>query len=138
MKHITLVLFLICCAMACIFCSPKTPENGKASEFGKVIDFATLQEWLNDTGTQTIVVDLRRNDEIVSGMIPGARHIPIADLETRINELPRNARIVLYCASGNRVKTALPVFEANGYTMVYNFVAISNWKGPLEYPSIKN
>lgn len=134
MKQIFIPLVLACCAMALVFCSPKISENGKASEFGKVIDFAKLQEWLNDTETQTITVDIRRNDEVASGMIPGARHIPIADLEARINELPKNARIVLYCASGNRVKTALPIFEANGYTTVYNFVAISNWKGPLEYP----
>jgi len=140
MKQIFIALLLVCCccAMTLIFCSPKTAENGKTlektSEFGKVIDFAKLQEWLNDTGTQTIVVDIRRDDEVVSGMIPGARHIPIADLEARVSELPKNARIVLYCGSGNRVKTALPIFEANGYTAVYNFVSISNWKAPLEYP----
>ncbi|MDR2733435.1 MAG: rhodanese-like domain-containing protein [Spirochaetota bacterium] len=134
MKQSAFIFLLACCAAVFAFCSPKPQEKGGAPEFGKVVVFATLQEWLNDTETQTIVIDLRRDDEIVSGMIPGARHIPVANLEARINEIPKNARIVLYCSSGNRVKTALPVFEANGYTLVYSFVTISNWKGPLEYP----
>jgi rhodanese-related sulfurtransferase len=128
MRKILLPLLIVHIFIACAHCSPKS------SEFGKIVDFATLQEWLNDTSPQTIVVDLRRSEEVASGMVPGARHIPIANLEARAQELPRDARIVLYCASGNRVYNALPILKGMGFTEVYNFVSISNWKGPLDYP----
>jgi rhodanese-related sulfurtransferase len=113
--------------LLCVCCSAKT-------DFGEVVRYEQLTEWLDDTTTETIMVDIRRDDETAEGMIPGARHIPLADLEERIYELPRSARIVLYCQSGVRVKSALPVFKKMGYEKVYNFISYTHWQGHLEKP----
>jgi len=44
-----------------------------------------------------IVVDVREKSEIKeSGAIPGAIHIPMAQIEKRMGELPKNADIVFY------------------------------------------
>lgn len=44
-----------------------------------------------------VVVDVRDASEIrESGAIPGAIHIPMAQVEKRLGELPRNALIVFY------------------------------------------
>jgi rhodanese-related sulfurtransferase len=125
-KHIpalvSFAFFLLC--MGC------TSQAG----FGETVSYETLQKWMGDTAILTIPVDIRQDEEAAPGMIPGARHIPLADLEERIYELPRDARIVLYCQSGRRVQSALPIFKKMDYKNVYDFVSVTNWQGDLEYP----
>jgi len=50
-----------------------------------------------ESNKKPIVVDVREASEIKeSGRIPGAIHIPMAQIEKRMNELPKNAEIVFY------------------------------------------
>ena len=50
-----------------------------------------------DASQNVVVVDVREPGEIKeSGAIPGAIHIPMAQIEKRMGELPRNAEIVFY------------------------------------------
>ncbi len=50
------------------------------------------------------IIDLREIDELSSGLLPGAKHVPRSYLETRIEAIvpDRSAHVILYCASGNR------------------------------------
>jgi rhodanese-related sulfurtransferase len=49
-----------------------------------------------ETG-KLVLVDVREPSEIKeSGAIPGAIHIPMAQIEKRMGELPKNAEIVFY------------------------------------------
>ena len=50
----------------------------------------------------TMVLDVRGEDEVKEGMIPGARNIPEQDIEKRLDELPKDRRIVTHCATGVR------------------------------------
>jgi rhodanese-related sulfurtransferase len=47
-------------------------------------------------GTVTLL-DVRPADEFGAGHIPGARSVPLADLERRLAEIPRNREVVAYC-----------------------------------------
>jgi rhodanese-related sulfurtransferase len=50
-----------------------------------------------DAKKNLILVDVREPTEIKEcGAIPGAIHMPMAKIEKRIGELPRNAEIVFY------------------------------------------
>lgn len=50
-----------------------------------------------ESKNKPIIVDVREAAEIKeSGAIPGAIHIPMAHLEKRMSELPKNAEIVFY------------------------------------------
>jgi rhodanese-related sulfurtransferase/DNA-binding transcriptional ArsR family regulator len=44
-----------------------------------------------------VVLDVRPEDEYVAGHIPGARSVPLSDLEGRLTELPAGAEVVAYC-----------------------------------------
>jgi rhodanese-related sulfurtransferase len=44
-----------------------------------------------------VLIDVRPADEFEAGHIPGARSIPIDELERRIDELPRDSEVVAYC-----------------------------------------
>ena len=50
-----------------------------------------------DSSQNLVVVDVREPGEIKEGgAIPGAIHIPMAQIEKRMGEIPRNAEIVFY------------------------------------------
>jgi len=80
-----------------------------------------------------IVVDVRREDEFASGHIPGAICIPNESIgDTRPPELPDLDQIILiYCRSGNRSKQAAQKLADLGYTHVYEFGGILDWKGDV-------
>jgi sulfur-carrier protein adenylyltransferase/sulfurtransferase len=50
------------------------------------------------------IVDVRETEELASGILPGAKHVPRSYLETRIEGIvpDRSSHVILYCASGNR------------------------------------
>ena len=50
-----------------------------------------------------IFLDVRDLQEVNLGKIAGATHISRGNLETKIEaQVPRDAQVVIYCASGNR------------------------------------
>jgi rhodanese-related sulfurtransferase len=52
---------------------------------------------LMDGGEPVVPVDLRKSAEYGAGHLPGARSLPITDLERRYREIPTKGRVVLYC-----------------------------------------
>jgi len=60
------------------------------------IPIADLKKKL-DSSKKPIVVDVREPKEVAeSGMIPGALHIPMGQIEKGMAEFPRNSEIVFY------------------------------------------
>jgi rhodanese-related sulfurtransferase len=49
-----------------------------------------------------LLVDVRNDDEVVRGFIPGAIHIPLAMLPVEYEALSKIENIVFYCHSGVR------------------------------------
>ena len=43
---------------------------------------------------QTVLLDVRRQDERAKGFIPGSIHIPLDEVRSRMNELPRDREII--------------------------------------------
>jgi len=62
---------------------------------GEPVTTVELRERLA-TG-ETILLDVRPADEYRAGHLPGARSIPIDELEARLEELPSDAQVVAYC-----------------------------------------
>lgn len=48
-------------------------------------------------GGDIVVLDVRPPGEYHAGHVPGARSVPIADLERELRNLPRDAEVVAYC-----------------------------------------
>jgi adenylyltransferase/sulfurtransferase len=80
------------------------------------IDVPRLAELLGGK-TKPVVVDVRDRNEWDEGYIPGAVHVPRANLESRIEAAvpDRTAPIVLYCASGSRSAFAARSLGELGY-----------------------
>jgi rhodanese-related sulfurtransferase len=52
---------------------------------------------LLDAGEKLVFIDLRPAKEFQQNRLPGARSIPIAELPSRYNEIPKSGRVILYC-----------------------------------------
>jgi rhodanese-related sulfurtransferase len=59
------------------------------------VDLDELQRLVNDGGI--VLLDVRPELEYRQGHIAGARSIPVAELERRLAELPRDREVVAYC-----------------------------------------
>ena len=62
------------------------------------------------------VLDVREDFEVTEGMIPGAVHIPMGELNTRIRELDPARPVIVVCRSGNRSARVADALNAAGYT----------------------
>ena len=93
------------------------------------IDPAEVHEGL---GNGVVLVDVREGEEFERERIPGAKHVPRAYLESRIEGAvsDRDAHVVLYCASGQRSALAADTLkELLGYTNVDSMTGgITLWK----------
>ncbi len=58
----------------------------------------TMEEVLEEVRKQRIILlDLRNEDEFMAGHLPGAKHMPAAELARHIAELPADKPILAYC-----------------------------------------
>ena len=82
-----------------------------------------------EDGQEYILLDVRTQEEYDNGHIEGAILIPVDVLQSRAaDELPDvNARIIIYCRSGNRSATAARMLADLGYTQVYDMGGIMDW-----------
>jgi len=62
----------------------------------------------------TVVVDVRRENEYLSGHVKGALTIPVDDILARIEELPSDKKILFICAQGVRSGLAAEMAGAMG------------------------
>ncbi|HTA72929.1 MAG TPA: rhodanese-like domain-containing protein [Gemmatimonadaceae bacterium] len=66
-----------------------------------------------------VFLDVREPNEWNLGRIPGAKFIPRGTLETTVEkQIPRDANVVVYCASGNRSALAADTMRVMGYEHV--------------------
>ncbi|MFC5453167.1 rhodanese-like domain-containing protein [Paenibacillus aestuarii] len=71
-------------------------------------------------GEKLTIVDVREDEEVAAGMIPGAKHIPLGQLPERHEEIAKADEIILVCRSGNRSGRALGYLESLGYKGLKN------------------
>jgi hydroxyacylglutathione hydrolase len=78
----------------------------------KQVMFKDVVKGLKDENV--LVLDVRRNGERVASHIKGTSHIPLHELESRIEELPTGKEIWVHCAGAYRASAALGVIERSG------------------------
>lgn len=66
----------------------------------------------------TLAVDVRNAGELAGGMVPGAVHIPLAELPLRLEELDEHLELLVYCASGWRSSVATSFLRTVGFTKI--------------------
>jgi len=83
------------------------------------ISVETLEE-MRGRGENFILVDVRDPNETAVSEIPGSVKIPLPELPRRLDLLPRDRWVVLYCQAGWRSLRALNFLREHGYTRLKN------------------
>jgi len=102
-------------------------------------DAGALEAWAADHGgleTTTVIdwpaadaavveenaylVDVRKLTEWNEGHAPGAAHVHLGYLRGRLDELPRDRPLLLYCRTGHRSGIGASILQAEGFSDVRN------------------
>ena len=95
-------------------------ELGRIGRKHNMLPVNNAVRLMNDD--KTIIIDVRDDSEVTDGVIMGSKHIPLANLTTRIGELEKfkSAPIIVYCRTGNRSGGACKTLTTAGFDNVNN------------------
>jgi rhodanese-related sulfurtransferase len=77
--------------------------------------------------SDVVLLDVRENHERMAGHAPTARHLPMSELPARVGELPRHARLVCICRTGNRSSQVAAWLHRQGYDAVNMTGGMQRW-----------
>ena len=116
-NHITLILIL---GLAFWFC-----EDLATIEIKNAINLLDNDAYY--------FLDVRTAEEHKIKSIPDTDCIPVQEIEKRIVELDkyRDKKIIVYCRSGNRSRTATKILKENGFKAFNMLGGMNGWKGEV-------
>jgi len=84
-------------------------------------------------GEKLQIIDVREAQEVATGKIPGAKHIPLGEIPNRIDEINPNIETIMVCYSGGRSAAACEYLMNQGFKHVKNMLGgMSGWQGNVE------
>lgn len=87
--------------------------------FVKEIDAADLKARI-DAGDDVVLIDIRSDAEVAQGILPDADHLAMHLIPLRMQDLPKDKDIILYCRSGARSYHACNFLGQQGVGNVIN------------------
>jgi Fe-S cluster biogenesis protein NfuA/rhodanese-related sulfurtransferase/glutaredoxin len=91
-----------------------TAVPARDEELVDELEIADLRARL-DAGVDVRMIDVRTVEEVAQGMIRGALHLPLPDLDARHGELDASDVWVVYCKSGGRSMRAVQALRGHGF-----------------------
>ena len=91
------------------------------------------------SSNEIIVIDVRSDEEVKTGIIQDAIHIEWTEIEKEISniDITKDQSIYLYCRSGNRSGKATAILEKIGFTNVINAGGIDEAAKKLKKKIVK-
>ena len=109
-------------------------NSGNKTEMVSSIDPENFAEKIKDSSKE--ILDVRRDGEFDSSHVKKSRHIPLAELNSRINELNPDKEYLIYCRTGYRSMIAASLMRKKGIRNVVNvkkgIVGIVKTSAPIE------
>lgn len=118
-----LVIGLFLLAAACGETPTQSTAERSSQAVEKFIKHVTAPDFkrLVDAGSR-IILDVRTPEEVAQGCIANASTINLydQDFEEKINLIPKDKEICVYCKVGGRSAEAVKILEKNGFNKIYN------------------
>jgi rhodanese-related sulfurtransferase len=106
------------------YSSAKDPVNMAGYVAGNIVsgdmDVAHWHEVENLRQQGALLVDVRTPAEYAMGCIEDSINIPVDELRARLDELPKDRPIIVYCRVGLRGYIALRILKGHGFEKVKN------------------
>lgn len=73
------------------------------------------------------IVDVRPSSSYQKGHIPTARSFPSSEILSRLNEIPKDQYLIVYCETGGRAQRVIKKLKKQGYSRFMNWGSIGRW-----------
>ncbi len=133
------ILLFLCTATSILsFKELHAGEDGAKTQT-EVKNISTTQaKELIDKEKDVFILDVRTTEEYNEAHMKDANLIPIQELEQNINKIPKDKKVIIYCARGKRSANACVMLKDKGLKELYNVEGgINQWKSegyPIEKP----
>lgn len=77
------------------------------------------------------LVDVREDEEVAQGMIPGAKHIRMGEIPVRLNEFDKDKEYIFICRSSRRSENVCYYMQEQGYKVRNMIGGMLEWKGEI-------
>jgi rhodanese-related sulfurtransferase len=107
----------------------------KTEEAYKTVDCGELEQLIAKDGSAIQLIDVRTESEHASGHIPNSENINLMspDFVSKLEFLDKEKPCYVYCASGNRSRTACSQMVNMGFRNVHNVrMGMMGWSGEIE------
>ncbi|EQD83762.1 rhodanese-related sulfurtransferase [Saccharopolyspora erythraea NRRL 2338] len=81
----------------------------------------------NLPGEGTALLDVREHNEWAAGHAPGAVHIPMSQIPSRLGDVPEADQLYVVCRSGGRSAKVTAYLNANGWDAVNVERGMNGW-----------
>jgi len=98
----------------------------------KSMDTMQLLEQL-DANEDLYIIDVREDDEVAQGVIPGAKHIALGTIPERLDEIDRSKPYIIVCKAGGRSANACAYLEGQGFDVTNLEGGMLAYDGELEF-----
>ena len=107
--RLTFMILLVGCAVA-------------KADIGEIQSISPKEASAMYKGKNAVIVDVREDSEWNEQHIPGAIHIPLAQLNDRLSALKqyKDSPVITQCKTGRRSAQAFDVLKSAGFSKVYN------------------
>jgi len=106
------------------FSSAKDPVNmaGLVAEniISGMVKIIHWQDIRNLDLKDVVLIDVRTDEEYALGTIEGSVNISVDDMRQRLEEIPKDKKIIVFCGTGLRSYFAARILMQNGYNDVLN------------------
>jgi len=86
-----------------------------------------------EAGEKLELVDVREDEEVVYGMIPGAKHIRMGDIPAKLDYFDKNKEYIFICRSSQRSGNVCYYLQEQGYKVRNMIGGMLAWTGETEY-----
>ena len=86
-----------------------------------------LRELVANPDDSIWIIDVRPASAYQKGHIPTAKSFPSSEILSRLDEIPQDTFLIIYCETGGRAQRVIKRLEKEGYTRLMNWGGISRW-----------
>jgi len=94
----------------------------------EIITTEELQEKLKN-GEKLELVDVREDEEVEAGMIPGAKHIKMGEIPANLDYFDKEKEYIFICRSGRRSENVCYYLQDQGYKVRNMLGGMLDWSG---------
>ncbi len=97
------------------------------------------EEWVEQLSAdpEAVILDVRTQEEVDDGYIPGALHLDIyrgQDFLDELEKLDKGKNYFVYCRTGNRSGQACGIMKGLGFQQTHNLLGgFREWEGDVTF-----